>query len=709
MSTAAQLTNVQDPYHVLTEAEQRRIIQPVDPWNDQYALSIVRSSTESMEQFVQQSGHLIRWTTADEQYVAFRQQQMWEGTRKPKARIPVFLLFSQLQSLLPNVVGALFPMHENVDVAPRPGSTMPQAKAAWELIMAQLDSLGEEGILRFREIAIEAFTQAYLYGNGIVEISWLFKMLKKIVFDVTWEPDRQWVRDMNGNPMVAPVGPPKRRLKERVADLVINQPHIQNIDVRDFLIDPQLRSPRIQEARFCGVRSFPTIGELTTFRGQYGFRCPDDYTLVKLAEQKPQTMADNAKMNSASAWGRQWQISNDYTTNPYDKRVEMVRWYSNDRCVWMLNRQWVFYNVHNIYNFKPFLNAFYVPFPNRFHGISLADVTEGDQHMIASLLEARINELSLSLSAPFVRRQGTMIGNPGSLAMSPSKVIDVNDEPEKAIMRLDTQNQTQTAMMETQDVYARSARTTGLSDLSVVGVPQAGGDSSQRTATGIDAKSKASSTRILFLIENAQASLIEPLCTIMHQFNVRFIPRDRMVEVLGVDGDPKNIDPVQILNANPRFTVRAAARMRSRSQLMQVLPWLIQTVLTPEFMQLMASQQHLKLNIVNVLTLITDTLNTPKIDLFTPMTPEEIAKIDAPDPKLVFDMEKQRQRLVAMAEMAADGADKDLLLGVLKTFGTPQAAHHMMGIPDPQTLSAAASLKKAQQPPKPSKPTGAKK
>lgn len=709
MATAAQLTNVQDPYHVLTEQEQRRIILPTDRWNDQYALSIVRDSTEQMEQFIQQSGHYTRWTTADEQYVAWRQQRMWPGTRQQRARIPVFLLFSQLQSLLPNVMGALFPMHENVDVAPRPGSTMEQARAAWELIMAQLDSLGEEGILRFREIANDAFTQAYLYGNGIIEISWLFKIISKLVFTVDWQAPRQWVRDMNGNMIVAPVGQPKRILHESVQQMVLNQPHIQSIDIRDFLIDPQLRSPRIQEGRFCGVRSFPTVGELTQFRGQPGFKVPDDYVLMKLAEQKPQTMADMSKMNSASTWGRQWQVTNDYTNNPYDKRVEMVRWYSNDRCIWMLNRMWVFYNVANIYNFKPFLNAFYVPFPNRFHGISLSDVTEGDQHMISSLLEARIDELSLSLSAPFIRRQGTMLGNPGTLSMSPSKVIDVNDNPKDAIQRLETEGQTQTAMIETNDVYSRSARTTGLSDMAVMGVPQAGGDSSQRTAAGVDAKKAAAGTRILYLVENAQASLIEPLCTILHQFNIRFQPRDRMIEILGVDGQQKIIDPVQVLNAQPRFTVRAASRMRNRATLSQVLPWITQTIMVPEFLQLMAEQQHKKLNITNLLTLITDTLNLPRIDLFTDMTPEELQKMNQPDPKLVMDMQKQRERLQAMADMATSAEDKDLLLGMMKWVGTPQTAHHVLGLPDPQTISAAASLKKAQQKPKPTNGGGSKK
>lgn len=696
------LTNVRDPFATLTEPQRYRIIQPTDPWTDQYAVTLVRSSVEDMENFLQQSGHLTRFTKADEQYVAWRPQRMWEGSRKKRASIPVFLLFSQLQALLPNVLSALFPLSENVDIAPRPGSTLEQAKAAWELIMAQLDSLGEAGITRFRSIAMECFTQAFLYGNGVIEISWLYKILRKLVFSVDWEAQRQWVTDpQTGQPIVAPVGPPQRIVREHEQEFILNQPHIATIDIRDFLTDPQATTPDINHPsmRFCGVRSYPTVGELTQYRGQYGFKIPDDRTLIKLADEKPYTASEQAKVNSASTWGRAWNASNDFTTNPYDKRVELVRWYSNDRCVWLLNRTWAAYNRANIYQFKPFLNAFYVPFPNRYHGIALADVTEGDQHMIASLLESRLDELSLALNAPFVRKQGTMIGNPGTLAMSPSKVIDVNDDPEKAIKRLDVQAQTQTAMIETNDVYARSARTTGLSDIAVMGVPQAGGNSANRTAAGINSQTQAASMRIMFLVENSQASLIEPLCTILHQFNIRFLPRNMMIPIMGADGKQQMIDPVNVLMANPRFTMRAAKRMQARNALMQVLPWFVQTLLNPELLGMMQTQYNQKLNVNNLIMLITDTLNVPNITLFEPMSPEEIQKAQAPPPQAQMEMEKQRQRLEAMAEMAQDRDDKELLQQVLKTFGTPRVAESVLGFEDVDMEQVHVAKAKAKQKP----------
>jgi hypothetical protein len=694
------LSNVPDPYSVLTEAQRYQIIPPTDPWTNSYALTIVSQSINYMENFIQASGHLNRWRQADEMLAGWRPQKKWENSQKLRARVPVFLLFSQLQALLPNVLQAIFPLHENVDVAPRPGSTMENAREAADLIMAQLDSLGEEGLTRFYSIAMDCFNQGFLYGCGILEITWLFKMLEKLACMVSWEPPMQQVFDSLTNQMLnVPVGEPRRVVHEMVQRYIVNQPHIQNLDVRDFLIDPHCRTPRVQDARMCAARSYPTVGELIQYRNQAYFQIPDDKTLIELAMAKTANMMENAK-RGVGMWGSGWNISDDYSTDPYQLRLELYRWFSRDRCVWLLNRTWVAYNRANIYQFLPFLNAFYVPFPNRFHGLSLADITEGNQNLIASLKEARMDELSLAMNAPFIRRNGTMLGSPGTLPMSPAKVIDVNDEPEKSLMRLEVQAQTQEAFLEAADAERQTAKDTGLSDLAVMGVPSAGGNSANRTATGVEKQTAAAGVRIQFLVENLESSLIEPMCSILHQFNIKFLPRDQLVPITGMDGQQRAIDPVRVLNAMPRFTMRASSRMRARATLQQVLPWLVQTVLNPEVLGMMGKQLKKKLKLMNLMQLITDTMNIPKIDLWEDMTPQEIQEMSQPDPKSMMDLQKQRERMQAMGEMQQDQGDTELLNTLANRLVTPRAAEDFLGFSDPQHMQSQAALIKAHQRPR---------
>lgn len=682
------LSNVRDPFAPLTYQQQHTLITPAQPWSDQYALTIARDSIEYMERFLQSAGHYSRWLMADQQFVAWRQQQTWEGSRKPKANIPVFLLFSQLESLMPQVLSAMFPLHENVDVAPRPGATIDQAKAAWELIMAQLDSLGEDGLKRFRVIANQAFYQGFLYGNGVIEVSWLFKMLKRLVAEVSHVQGTIRSFDAITQQYITHAdGIPKRHVTERVKDIRLNQPDIRAWDIRDFLIDPNCQTPFVQEARFCATLQRVTIQELTSYRGQPGFMIPSDIELIHMAENRYQGMSEQRKRESSSVQGRPWNITDEFTSDPMQKTLELARWFSRERNVWLLNREWCFFNWANTYEVLPFLNAFYVPFPNRWHGMSLADVTEGDQHLQSSLLEARVNELSLAMSAPFIRKNGTMLGNPGTIPMSPSKVIDVNDDVEKAIKRLDVQAQTQQVFMEVNDSERRTAKTTGLSDMAVMGTATAGGNSAQRTAAGVDALKTAAGTRIMYLIENAEASLIEPLCILMHRFNIKFLPRNEMIEILGVDGKQKRIDPADVINALPRFTMRAAARMRQRQQIQQILPWFVQTLMNPEAIQ-MAQTQNLELDFPLLVDWIMDTINAPKIKLFRPSTQQEIQQRQTPPPEAQLEMQKLQTRLAAAAQMAREKGDTELLNTILGKVITPRAAEDFMGHSDPAHIAA---------------------
>lgn len=707
MATAAQLTNVRDPNAPLTEAQRYQVILPTQPWTDQYAMTIVRDSVNYMEQFLQQAGHYKRWADADEQFVAWRPQKNWEGTRRPRARIPVYLLFSMLQSLLPAVLSAMFPLYENIDVAPRPGSTLDNARAAWDLIMAQLEALGEDGLKRFRLIADEVFTQAFLYGNGIVEIGWLYKIIEKVCAEVSWEAPKQWVYDhITGQHMLAPVGDLKRVVREVVHKYTINQPDIRCIDIRQFLIDPNCRTPFVQDARCAATVHDMTVGELIGFRGQPGFNIPDDYTLVKMAENKLWTQSDQAQQQAASMQGHPWNVMDDFTSDPYQKHIKVHRWFSRERHVWLLNKQWVGFNASNSYKIIPFLNAFYVPFPNRFHGLALSDVTEGDQNLQASLLEARLDELSLALSAPFVRKQGTMLGASGTIPMSPSKVIDVNDEPDKAIKRLDVQSQTQQAFMEVNDSERRTAKTTGLSDMAIAGVAQASGNSANRTAAGVEAQKGATTQRITFLVENAEASLIEPLCTVIHQFNCLFLPRDQMMDILAVDGTQKSIDPVQVLNANPRFTMRAAQRMRQRQQVMQVMPWIVQTMMNPEMLSMMADQQQQTLDVGMLIDWIMDNINAPKIKLWRPLTSQEMAQKSQPPPDVQAKMQQLQMRLQNAILLAEKKGDTDLLNTLIGKLVTPRAAEDFLGMSDPAHITAAATSRLHGVPPPPPPPEG---
>jgi hypothetical protein len=57
----------------------------------------------------------------------------------------------------------------------------------------------------------------------------------------------------------------------------------------------------------------------------------------------------------------------------------------------------------------PFLNAFYVDVPNRFYGMAISDLLEGEQRFQQAAINASIDELSLTINAPFAKKRGVSL------------------------------------------------------------------------------------------------------------------------------------------------------------------------------------------------------------------------------------------------------------------------------------------------------------
>jgi hypothetical protein len=169
---------------------------------------------------------------------------------------------------------------------------------------------------------------------------------------------------------------------------------------------------------------------------------------------------------------------------------------------------------------------------------------------------------------------------------------------------------------------------------------------------------------------------------------VLFLPRDQMINILGVDGKQKQVDPVQVLNAMPRFTMRAASRMRQRSALMPILPWLTQTYLSPQVMELAAKQQNKVLDVVKFTDWIMDVVNAPKVTLWRDMSPQEQQQMQQPPPEVQAAMQQQQMRMAQAIKVAAMKGDTTLLNTLISKLITPRAADDFLGFSDTQHMQA---------------------
>lgn len=660
-------TNVQSPTAPFTPEEDKRLIPVSQQWSNDYALKVSTTGFQVMETYRQQN-HDRRFQNSDQLFVAWQPQKVWEGTRIPRSSLGVFLTMQQEETLLDNVMAALFPLEDNVIPEPMFGTSVAQARLSLQLILQQL-KYSAEGYANIRESVRLALKQAILYGNGILEVSWLYREIMRMVAIPVWDdPTYQAMYSSIAGEL------PKRHLVSQAMKQIINQPLVTHVDIRSFYIDPNTSSPDVQKARDCAVRTLLTKEDLAQYRGMPNFDVPSDLGLDILSQNKTATSGDQAIQVGKSYNGISYQPTQDYTGNPNDKRVELIRYYSNNRVVWMLNRRWVMYNQPNELGVKPFLNAFYIDVPNSFYGLSMADVCEPEQRLQQSLINARIDELALSIHSPFVKKRGDNLPQ-NSLRMVPGRVIELDYPAE--FTKLEWKNVTQDAAYEVGASEQRNQKTTGLTDTASFGVGSAGGNSANRTATGVNSQVAAAGKRINGIINNIESNFIEPLFNLLHQYNKTFLNPSQVFYLTGV---PQGVDPRSVIHANVCFKAIAGRKLQSRMMVLQTVPQMLPVLLNPAFAEQMRMQGWM-LNPKAVMDDIADAIGLKETQWFQPVTEEQMQFMQANDPNQLraqTTMQMARERLAAQAENQVRGDDTKLLAAVMpviaKNEGLQRAA-----------------------------------
>jgi hypothetical protein len=652
----------------LNTQQEITVIAPQQAWNNDYACTVVNKDFSEWESYRQQN-HDKRFQNSDQLFLAWCPQKVWDGTRIPRSSLGNFLTMQQEETLLDSIMAAIFPLEDNVEPIPMFGTSMFQARLAFMLIMEQMRN-SEDGYSTIREVIRRTFKQGFLYGNGIMEVSWQYvESIKNIAVPV-WESAtyNQMYSSMYGSA-------PKRHLAVHAIPYVKNQPMLSSIDIRDFYIDPHTNSPNIQKARGCAVRQLVTKEDIAKYRGMATFDVPSDTGLQLLVNAKNSTVGDQSKQIGESYRAVNYSATNDYTGNPNDKRLELIRYFNHNRNIWILNRKWIMYNQPNALGCLPFLNSFYIDVPNHFYGLSMADVCEPEQRLQQSIINARIDELALSIHSPFVKKRGDGLQQ-GALRMVPGKVIELESPAD--FKKLEWPNITQQAYLEVSASEQRNQKTTGLTDTASFGVGSAGGNSANRTATGVNSQVQAAGKRIAGIVNNLDSNFIEPLFDLLHRYNRTFLNPEQVFNLIGI---PQGVNPLAVIHADVRFRSQAGRKMQTRSMILQVMPQLLPFLLNPEVMNLLAQQSGMVLDIKAVMDDMSDALNVGEMQWFRQMNPQEVQAATQMNPNVIkaqTAMQMQQQRLQAQGEHQEAKGDTQLLAATLpaftKNYGVQKAA-----------------------------------
>ena len=638
-----------------------RVILPDTEWSGSYAAKIVVSDFQKAEAYRTQNQDW-RMRNADELYLAWTGTKYWEGTRVPRSSLGFYVAYEQIESLLPSVMSSVFSGYPPFDVEPEPTSTWQQAELIKQLVMYQMDQTGAKEEVR------KVFKSAFIYGNGVAELNWESFEREKQEFLVQRTPiKRGFTHPLTGEVIQSTVGS-KPRIVIKPSKQTVNTPKLKYVALQDFYVDPNLQSPDLQETTYCAVRELIPIVEIEKYRGQKNFDIPDRATLFQMAKSKSSTQGDFSKSNTELMRSGQYWPTTEFTADPAQQRLEVIRYVTPYRLVWIVGRNTpssahAILNIPNPYGFINFFNICYTDVPNRFYGLGVTDIVEGDQRLITSITNARVDELALALHKPLLIKQG-VFETQSQLRIRPGINWKCQD-PEKDVKTFEYGAILQNAYVEVDAAERRVQKYTGVTDLAMLGTPSAGGNSANRTATGIGTQAQASGKRIQYFVETAESTFLEPILAGVHALNQKFLDPSQLVDILGPDGQQLQIDPMQVKNASVKFRFLASERMASQASLLQALPVLAQSILNPAFVGQLAQVNQKKVNVEFIGTKICDALRLRAGDVFIPLTPEDMQRMNQPSPQDKMKDQMQDKRLAAqheqMQEKMAGETMKELL------------------------------------------------
>lgn len=646
----------------LPAEQQRKILSESDKWTDSYALSVVRSDWAYAESY-RVNAHDWRYRNASELYLAWASQRYWDGTRVPRSSLGMYVVFEQVEAMLPKIVSAVTnpdSFHFSSDGG---GSQDEDIPLAWkELVSNQLDEIN------FREQVQQALKSMEIFGNGVLEVGWEQYEDEYVHFESSRTPKKF---TLINHPTAGPIQIPtqiEQNFKRVVTREKKGRPYVRYVSLIDFYVDPACESVIIQDgAGYVLKRQYMAAGKLKSFAGQQGFKIPDDQYLTTLTRAKSTANQDVTKLSAELFRYNMWNPSQDYTSDPAQRKLAVIEYTTPSRKIWWLqggdSEQSIVYNQPNKYGM---INYFSVPYANvldRWHGMGIADVAEGEQRLQGAIINARIDELAIGIHKPMVKRRGVTIPQ-YQLKVRPGVVLET-ENPEGDIRQLEPSNITQQAFIEVEASDRRVQRTTGMSDLAALGTPSSGGNSANRTATGVNTQLGATQSRVTYIVANVESMLIEPAVNMIINLNRKFMDMNHAANWLKIDSRFKHLDPLEVMNTRVSAECRGSVKMQAKAQFLQMLPMLSQVWLNPELLQMLAQQSQKTMDAQQFMDMTLDALNyTPRKPLLVDLTQQQIQAMRQPPPAAVM----KTQIAQGQQQSAERVADKKLTARMIETL-----------------------------------------
>ena len=566
-------------------------LPPQLPEND-IVRDLVLKDLQRGEYYLLAKGMSVEWDADDRLYLFRVPQAFWEGSSVPRASLGVPLIYEHIESLMPQVMSALFADNPPFEAVSRPKTKQNAARASKDIINYQLD------VMKFREELRKCIKEMFVYGTCYMRLGW--RRYKKTVFKRV-RRGTPTVTMTNGLPVKSyENGDGKWMTKSE--QVWVNEPYCESVHIRYIIPDPKLRCPDVRKGGFLCHREYMGVEALEkAFRHIPGNMLPPTDYLKSLFDQPKESpersMLEGRSTTSVMNTGissldlnmefKAMPRYQEATSDPNRQELEVVEYWTETQHYVLLNRKLVIINEKNTFGEIPYRSCCFTDVLDSFFGIGIARLLKGEQRLQQGVINGRLDDLSLRLSGCFIRLRGS--NTPAQqLRLRPGGIMDA-DTPD-GIKMIEYPPALADAFTEVEASDSRAQRRSGANELITQGGQQ-GPSSITRTATGMNALSAGVGARLGYLIDFVCDLIFIPALEFFQECNSKWLDEETISSILtdelehDYDGDM-----LDVVNANLKFHMLAASKAKARQALAQNLMPMLQVFQQQPVLEAMQAQ-----------------------------------------------------------------------------------------------------------------------
>jgi hypothetical protein len=601
-------------------------------YTDEAVLSIVVQDYERASAWLNDRRWPLNWNETDILYQSPRSLSVFEGSSVTRANVSRFSVAKQVNSLAPAISGAIFSDPTPFEIRPRPGTHQDTARAWKELVAELLESI--------------SFKQELSYGiQGMVNQG-------TVIFKVGWETETRveshYIRKVSPPQVKMPLGNKitvftKESDEFEAVDVEVtrNRPTFEKCDLGTVYVDPTWRNPnQLWKAKWIVHERYLNYDDLQMLRENPEYDIPsDDILRAIFMSDTEQTVGIDAIEESLGQANQSVhhaaRVDYDYSADPLMKPMQVLEWWSKDKCRVVLQKKCVIRNNQHKLPEKPFLSANYWDIDNAGYGMGVGRIAGADQRVEQALLNSLLDILAFAVQPEYVIAAGANVPTQDMRRrLGGIRKVDGNDAT-KSISLVPQPQVPPDTWRAIQSVIGSSESATGADQATVQGSLPGRGSSMARTATGAGALSGASSARLQSPVERVIDGVFLPFLTFLYRMVKERMPIAEIRDVLAERTEDLVVDFQDFMDAPVKFDTLAGTRLAAKNKMAQALPFLLEVFGNQALVQQL-SETGWKVNAMELVNMVLDMSEWKnKRDLVIPMTDQEKQQMQSQNPMAV--------------------------------------------------------------------------